>query len=177
MTSDRPISSNLVSRMQAEIERLQAKLHRIAFASDVPRHWQDFAARGLQRENSADETKATQRVRLRLAKDIYDDGADHHPPGYIAHKGDLVVVHSIQTAVVSHRGIGHGFVVHDGDLELSSAEETSVSNPVAVEGDRTCAVGGAVLPGQPVFVDAARGSGLSQKTSTESDDDECYESH
>jgi hypothetical protein len=58
-------------------------------------------------------------LRVKLAKDIYDDGQDHHPPGYIGRKGETVVIHSIQTAVVSHSGTGHGFVVHDGELELT----------------------------------------------------------
>lgn len=30
--------------------------------------------------------------RVRLLKDIWDDGQDHHPPGYIAHKGEVLIV-------------------------------------------------------------------------------------
>ena len=71
-------------------------------------------------KETASETPAP--LRVRLLKDIYDDGQDHHPPGHIGHKGDLVVIHSIQTAVVSHNGTGHGFVVHDGELELQAAD-------------------------------------------------------
>jgi hypothetical protein len=63
-------------------------------------------------------------LRVRLLKDIYDDGQDHHPPGYVGRKGDVVVIHSIQTAVVSHSGTGDGFVVHDGELELRDSKET-----------------------------------------------------
>lgn len=30
--------------------------------------------------------------RVRLLADIWDDGQDHHPPGYFARKGEILVV-------------------------------------------------------------------------------------
>lgn len=33
--------------------------------------------------------------RVRLLKDIWDDGADHHPPGYLAMRGEILVVRRI----------------------------------------------------------------------------------
>lgn len=29
---------------------------------------------------------------MRLLVSIWDDGADHHPPGYLAHKGEELIV-------------------------------------------------------------------------------------
>lgn len=68
-------------------------------------------------------------------------------------------------------------LLDSGFGKRSSAQETSVSNPRAAEGDRTCAVGGAVLPGQPVFVDAARGSGPPQKATAKVDAGGCFCGH
>jgi len=74
---------------------------------------------------NASKAVPSSNLRVKLLKDVYDDGQDHHPPGYIARKGDVVVIHSIQTAVVSHTGSGHGFVVHDGELDLMQPDETT----------------------------------------------------
>jgi len=30
--------------------------------------------------------------KVKLLNDIWDDGEDHHPPGYLAYKGDVLVV-------------------------------------------------------------------------------------
>jgi len=32
--------------------------------------------------------------RVRMLKDVWDDGQDHHPPGYVAHKDEIVNVKS-----------------------------------------------------------------------------------
>lgn len=32
--------------------------------------------------------------KVRLLKDVWDDGADHHPPGYLAREGEVLVVRS-----------------------------------------------------------------------------------
>jgi hypothetical protein len=72
-------------------------------------------------------------LRVGLAKDVYDDGQDHHPATYVGRKGDIVVIHSIQTAVVSHSGTGHGFVVHDGELELAPAAKAGDVDPNSKE--------------------------------------------
>jgi hypothetical protein len=71
-------------------------------------------------------------IRVRLLKDIYDDGQDHHPPCYVGHKGDIVVIHSVQTAVVSHDGTGDGFIVHDGELDLSAALDNLIPESYTV---------------------------------------------
>lgn len=92
---------------------------------NIPQMSRDLLEAAYVQLGSSDETKAPERIRLKLAKDVYDSGEDHHPPGYIGHKGDVVYLHSIQTAVVSHHGTGHGFIVHDGELELPSVVETS----------------------------------------------------
>ena len=47
--------------------------------------------------------------RVRLLADIWDDGADHHPPGYLAHRGEELIVRSVDTGstfpvYVSHKG-------------------------------------------------------------------------
>lgn len=33
---------------------------------------------------------------VRLLKDLWDDGADHHPPGYLAHKDELLIVRKLR---------------------------------------------------------------------------------
>lgn len=61
--------------------------------------------------------------KVRLLKDIWDDGEEHHPPGYIARAGELVVVRSVgnigsKSIVVAHEGHkGGGFVIYNGEFE------------------------------------------------------------
>lgn len=45
--------------------------------------------------------------KVRLTADIWDDGEDHHPPGYIAKKGQTVIVRgvNISSLSVSHEHI------------------------------------------------------------------------
>jgi hypothetical protein len=45
--------------------------------------------------------------KLIIAKDIFDDGEDHHPPGYCARAGDEVIVRYINATclAVSHEGV------------------------------------------------------------------------
>jgi hypothetical protein len=42
-----------------------------------------------------------------LTTDIYNDGADHHPPGYCARKGETVIVRGINdhSIAVSHEDV------------------------------------------------------------------------
>ena len=43
--------------------------------------------------------------RVRLTKDIWDSGEDHHPPCYLAMKGEVLIVREIGT--ISSIGISH----------------------------------------------------------------------
>jgi hypothetical protein len=48
--------------------------------------------------------------RVRLLKDIWDDGQDHHPPGYLAHKGEVLIVRAFDRGhefpvCISHKRI------------------------------------------------------------------------
>lgn len=55
--------------------------------------------------------------RVRLLKDIWDDGQDHHPACYLAHKGELLIVRKVERGrtlpvSVSHEDItDRSFVV------------------------------------------------------------------
>lgn len=47
--------------------------------------------------------------RVRLLESIWDDGADHHPAGYLAHKGEILFVRKLPPETtfdlcVSHEG-------------------------------------------------------------------------
>ena len=61
--------------------------------------------------------------KVRLLRDIYDDGEDHHPPGYIAYSGEVVIVRSVgnidsESLVVAHEGNKGSFVVYRGEFEI-----------------------------------------------------------
>jgi hypothetical protein len=45
--------------------------------------------------------------KVRLTRDIWDDGEDHHPPGYLAKKGEVLIVRkvNIRSLSVSHEHI------------------------------------------------------------------------
>lgn len=56
--------------------------------------------------------------KVRLLSSIYDDGEDHHPPGYIADMGDIVVVRNILLGriAVSHEEIlDNSFLIYPGE--------------------------------------------------------------
>ena len=58
--------------------------------------------------------------KVRLTQSIYDDGEDHHAPGYIAKKGELVVVKEIFSngkMAVHHEDVtdGRAFIVYKGE--------------------------------------------------------------
>lgn len=75
--------------------------------------------------------KMTKEQRVRLLIDIYDDGADHHPPGYIARKGEVVIVRTVRAIGVSHEGVeGREFVVRYGEFESMPPGETA-AHPTA----------------------------------------------
>jgi hypothetical protein len=77
--------------------------------------------------------------RVRLLKDIYDDGQDHHPPGYIARKGEVVEVRELRALAVAHEGItDQSFVIRTGEFEPAPsqppASEPSTARPRAICG-------------------------------------------
>ena len=62
-------------------------------------------------------------AKVRLLKSIWDDGVDHHPPGWIALKDEVVEVRSVgnfdaESIVVAHEGREGGFMVYRGEFEL-----------------------------------------------------------
>lgn len=87
--------------------------------SDLDPIWQRLVAL-----LDAEETKAPL-ARIRLKDDIYDDGADHHPPGIIAHKGDVLEVRELLSVGAAHPGAspGKAFIVRPGEFEEIRPEE------------------------------------------------------
>ena len=62
----------------------------------------------------------TEVTKVELTKDIFDNGDDHHPPGYLARKGEIVVVREIKEdkVIVSHEHIKDcAFIVYKGEFE------------------------------------------------------------
>lgn len=63
--------------------------------------------------------------KVRLLRDIYDDGEDHHPPGYIGLVGEIVVIRSIlksaeagERIYVSHENItNNSFFVYSREIK------------------------------------------------------------
>jgi hypothetical protein len=58
--------------------------------------------------------------RVRLVKDIYDDGEDHHPPGYCARRDEIVIVRVVRekAIAVSHESVtDSAFVIYPGEFE------------------------------------------------------------
>jgi hypothetical protein len=60
--------------------------------------------------------------KIRLLKDIWDDGEDHHPPGYCARSGEIVIVRRIDghggVVAASHENrIDNAFLVYPGEYE------------------------------------------------------------
>lgn len=68
---------------------------------------------------TSDKTLAlsSNQQRVRLLKDIFDDGEDHHPPGFYGRKGDVVVVRVLHAIGVSHEGREGEFIVRGGEFE------------------------------------------------------------
>ena len=58
---------------------------------------------------------------VRLTKNVYDGGEDHHPPGYLAYAGETLVVRKVTNGTlisVSHEGIiDRSFKLYDGEFE------------------------------------------------------------
>ena len=58
--------------------------------------------------------------KIRTLTSIWDDGADHHPPGYLANRGEVLVVRKIRERwlCVSHEDItDSSFCIHPGEWE------------------------------------------------------------
>jgi hypothetical protein len=53
-----------------------------------------------------------------IVKDIWDDGEDHHPPGYFAKEGDKVIIHESKygSYTVAHIGNSGRFRVNPGEI-------------------------------------------------------------
>jgi hypothetical protein len=66
-------------------------------------------------------------MQVRLTQDIYDDGADHHPPQFMGYKGDIVWVHSTtpHLTTVSHNNFDDvAFTIYPGEYEDINNENT-----------------------------------------------------
>jgi hypothetical protein len=52
-----------------------------------------------------------------LTKSIYDDGEDHHAPGYIAYMDETVYVKQVHgtSLAVAHEGNTGAFIIRDGE--------------------------------------------------------------
>jgi hypothetical protein len=61
---------------------------------------------------------------VRLLANIWDDGQDHHPPGYLAHKGEVLIVRSLDPGhehpvLISHEQIvDQSFRVAENEIEV-----------------------------------------------------------
>lgn len=59
--------------------------------------------------------------KVKLLSSIYDDGEDHHPPGWLAYADDILVVRNILLGriAVSHENIvDSSFLIYNGEYEL-----------------------------------------------------------
>ncbi len=52
-----------------------------------------------------------------LTKSIYDDGEDHHPPGYLAYMDETVYIKQIYgtTLSVAHKDNPGSFIIREGE--------------------------------------------------------------
>jgi hypothetical protein len=62
--------------------------------------------------------------RVRLTQDIWDDGEDHHPPGWLARAGELLTVKAVRGAAlaVAHEGAEGAFIIRDGEYEPATQQ-------------------------------------------------------
>jgi hypothetical protein len=62
--------------------------------------------------------------RVRLLSSIYDDGEDHHPPGYLAYHGEVLIVKEVRGDVlaVAHEGNPGAFTIYPGEYETHNAK-------------------------------------------------------
>lgn len=59
--------------------------------------------------------------KVRLRKSIYDDGEDHHPPGWIAYHGEVLIVKEVRadSLAVAHEGNPGAFTIYPGEYEAA----------------------------------------------------------
>lgn len=63
---------------------------------------------------------------VRLLKDIWDDGQDHHPPGYLALRGELLIVRKIDTGAELPFCVSHESVL-DRSFRVGADEISAIS--------------------------------------------------
>lgn len=64
--------------------------------------------------------------KVRLLADIWDDGQDHHPPGYLAHRGEILFVRAVDEGREFPIGISHeGRLDNYFRVALSEVEEVA----------------------------------------------------
>jgi hypothetical protein len=67
--------------------------------------------------------------RVQLLVDIWDDGQDHHPPGYLARRGEVLIVRSLDPGhefpvLVSHEEVtDRSFRVGLGEIRTWKQEQ------------------------------------------------------
>lgn len=68
----------------------------------------------------------TKGTKLQVIKDVYDDGEDYHPPGYVSLAGDVVyAIHDSTTVrvVVSHiKDSLIGFIIMRDEFKIIGVE-------------------------------------------------------
>jgi hypothetical protein len=68
-------------------------------------------------------------LRIRITKDVWDDGADHHPPVLLARKGDVLNV--LATVGLHYEVARNGrFYVDQSECEVIEPPYPTVSEPV-----------------------------------------------
>lgn len=64
--------------------------------------------------------------RVRLLKSIYDDGEEHHPPAWLAMKGEILVVRKVHESgalAVSHENVtDRAFALYPGEYETHNEQ-------------------------------------------------------
>jgi len=67
--------------------------------------------------------------KVRLLKSIYDDGADYHPPGWLAKSGEVLIVKAVrgESLAVAHEGNPGAFVIYPGEYETHNVEVTGAA--------------------------------------------------
>lgn len=45
--------------------------------------------------------------RVRLTTSIWDDGEDHHPPGWLAMKGEVLVIRKVGSPIMEEIAVSH----------------------------------------------------------------------
>lgn len=59
-------------------------------------------------------------ARVRLLTSIYDDGEDHHPPGWLAYHGEELIVKTVyeKALAVAHEGAQGSFMIYPGEYAI-----------------------------------------------------------